>query len=88
MKVTMTEHFQGTGISAVTSDGSTVSILIPGIEYEVDSSLGAWLIENKKAVSGKVGNIHDVTPQFEEVPPENPQPEKKVKRGKYVTDTD
>lgn len=50
MKVKMTETFQGRDVTALhVMDGINVSILEAGEEYQVNDSLGAWLIENYKA---------------------------------------
>jgi hypothetical protein len=51
MKVHMLETFQSTKSTAVLADeGITVSILEVEETYIVDTALGTWLIENRKAV--------------------------------------
>ena len=50
MKVKMLEYYQGVNVSAVSFPGrETVTILVPGNAYEVDDSMGQWLLENRKA---------------------------------------
>ena len=51
MKIKMSEHFQGTGVSAVlVRTGTTVNALAPDEVYEVDLALGSWLVDNHKGV--------------------------------------
>ena len=50
MKVKMLEYYQGVNVSAVSFPGrETVTILVPGNVYEVDDSMGQWLLDNRKA---------------------------------------
>jgi len=47
----MLEYYQGVNVSAVSFPGrETVTILVPGNVYEVDDSMGQWLLENRKAI--------------------------------------
>lgn len=51
MKVKMLEIVQGREITGtLLHDGLEVSILETGEEYQVSETLGAWLIEHRKAV--------------------------------------
>ena len=51
MKVKMLEHVQGTNISGeLLYEGLTVSILEKDMEYKVTETLGAWLLEHRKAI--------------------------------------
>lgn len=50
MKVKMLEYFQGSEVSAVLVRTKTeVNILTPDEVYEVNATLGAYLLENRKA---------------------------------------
>ncbi len=59
MQIKMNEYYQGSGVSAVLlRTGDTVNILTPGESYEVDLTLGSWLIDNRKAVQVDAKEIH------------------------------
>lgn len=50
MNVKMLETVQGVDISGVLlPEGKRVTVLEPGEEYQVADSLGAWLLEHRKA---------------------------------------
>lgn len=50
MKLKLLETVQGRDVSGVLLEtGATVTVLEEGQAYEVSASLGAWLLENKKA---------------------------------------
>lgn len=77
MQITMKEYFQGRDVQAVlVKSNKPVSVLEPNHDYEVDKVLGEWLVKHGKAIA-KVGNIHDVEPQFENAtpPPHYTEPE-------------
>lgn len=68
MKVQMLETYQGVGHTAVLLDeGTRVSILEKGESYEVDLTLGSWLVDNRKAEEIESQPIHygaQSEPQF------------------------
>jgi hypothetical protein len=95
MKVKMLETFQQVGATAVlASERITVSVLEAGETYEVDATLGAFLIENNKAEAAKAPHYgaqekpefrHDdviyseITGTVEVVEEETPESEEKPK---------
>lgn len=71
MKVKLLENVQGAGISGVRLDNQkAVNELAEGVSYEVAETLGAWLLQHRKALEltgGKGIAEHDNEPQFENV---------------------
>ncbi len=49
MKVKLFEYVQGVDVYAALPDGTTVSVLEPGKTYDVNLTLGNWLLEHRKA---------------------------------------
>ena len=97
MKIKMTEYFQESGLKAsLVPSGIEVSLLEPGGVYEVNETLGAYLLDNRKAIkAGKEQpkNIKEfLTPEVHENvtnvqteivnEPEEIMHTKRVKRGK------
>jgi hypothetical protein len=59
MRIKMTEHYQGTGVSAVlVRTGSTVNTLEPGEVYEVAGALGDELLKHRKAEKADAASVH------------------------------
>lgn len=74
MKIKMFEFFQGRGITALLLPKmARVTILEPGQAYEVDDSLGAFLLKSRKAEAQPDYRHLDVEPQFEQAE-EPPRP--------------
>lgn len=94
MKVKMLQYFQGTGVTALDAHGKEVAVLEPGKEYEVDDTLGAWLVKVRKAENVitpenfmKPIVLENVT-EVQAEPLEDPKPQPKRKRGnKHAKDT-
>jgi hypothetical protein len=57
MQVKMFEYVQGVEISGTLPDGSVSKVLEPDKVYEVDLTLGTWLVDNRKAEEVKVEKV-------------------------------